>query len=313
MSVANEIFLCHSSYEPRCLSLVSRLKDETFNNAIVFGSARWELNEVYRGHHQDLVENLQLKTTADVVSIILERRNKIGFLEELHANLQNADDDSQILVDISTFPRDRLLMVLKYLSNQFQVENINLHHCSPESYATENTDESSWLAKGVKQVAAVPGFNGLQKSRSGCFVILQLGHERERPQITATSLEPDKVAILHQGHEQYKSSTSRMSHNNNLVLLDTFDSKITESTKVSYNDWSGAKKEICRIYEKYHNNYNIYISPNGTKIQLLGALAAVLKYPEMQIRYAEPQIYNTDSSFGVGKVWECNLGLILSD
>jgi len=308
----SNIFICHSSYEPRCLTRVSKIKDMNFTHSIVFGSGRWKTNAVYKGHHDDLVEALTLRTSREVASLILERGNKIKFLEKLHESLEDCDESSRIIVDISTFPRDRLLMLLRYLAQRFLPNNVTLHHCSPESYATENVNEGAWLAQGVKRVEAVPGFNGFQKSRAGCLVIIQLGHERERPQITATSLEPDRIAVLHQGDLQYKPTAAGTSKSNNIALLDTFGAKIVENTSIAYNDWAKAKDEICKIYLKYHDSYNIFISPNGTKIQLMGALAAALKYPEIQIRYAEPQVYNPDSSFGSGKVWECDLATILS-
>lgn len=308
-----DIFICHSSYEPRCLTQVSNFNDRKFAMAIVFGSGKWKTDAVYKGHHEDILEALRERTSNNVSSLILDRGDKIEFLTKLHENLNEVEKSSNILVDISTFPRDRLLMILRYLALNFDPANVVLHHCSPESYATDKSDENAWLAQGVKRVEAVPGFNGLQKSRAGCLVIIQLGHEKERPQITATSLEPDKLAILHQGDLQYKHGVIRISHANNSTLIEAFEAKIVERTNVSYNDWAKAKAEICRIYQKYHKSFNIFISPNGTKIQLLGALAAALKFPEIQIRYAEPQVYNPDSSFGSGKEWTCDLGTILND
>lgn len=304
--------LCHSSFEPRCLSLVTDLPDLKTYEAVVFGSGKALTERIYQGHHDDLCDLFEVKTGNKASSLIQERGDKVEFLKLLDVQFGKLAVDTSFLVDISTFPRDRLVMLLSYLVQKFSSDNIDLFHCSPEGYATENNDDSAWLAQGVKRVEAIPGFNGIQRTRSQCLVILQLGHERERPQITATSLEPDKVVVIHQSGEQYKNSTCETPQLNNQALLESFESKIVESITNDFDDWRVARDEISRVFMQYNHDYNIFISPNGTKIQLIGALAAALKHPQIQIRYAEPQRYNPDSSFGAGRVWRESMSNILN-
>ena len=61
-------------------------------------------------------------------------------------------------------------------------------------------------------------------------------------------------------------------------------------------DLSPTVEAISQIVEEYRKDYNIVISPMCNKLSTLAVVSVVFKYPEVQICYASPNLYNTEYS-----------------
>ena len=54
----------------------------------------------------------------------------------------------------------------------------------------------------------------------------------------------------------------------------------------------------------YRNQYNITACLDGTKMQVVGAVAFCQKHPDIELLYMEPEKYNCDYyTEGIGVTW----------
>ncbi len=303
-------FIMHGSYEERCLGVLLGSSLPEVEAGLVLSTPSVDGMEKYRFNVRDALSLLAKKGAAKPKHLIVRRDRKVEFLNALNEYLSILPSDAQIAFDTTAFPRDRLLMALNLIRTKFNSERVKLYYTSPRSYATDS-DEPSWLADGVKTVEAVPGFNGRQRSRAKCLLVLQLGHEKERPQIIANGLEPDRVILFGQGEVQYRSDANNVFREQNDVLYRAFRHKIIEDIPINYNDWKGVRDALVAISDRFDRTDNIFISPNGTKLQCLGMFAACVQRPNIQVIYAQPQYYNPDASSGIGSGWSLGLSELL--
>ncbi|NRD88843.1 hypothetical protein C8024_04280, partial [Sphingopyxis sp. BSNA05] len=257
-------------------------------------------NRSYRENFAFLKSEIEREGKANIKDVIIDRSRQIEFLSQLDAAYTGFSNVSKAVIDVSTFPRDRLLIAMNYLRRKLSPHDISIAVTSPGEYATERDDGEQWLSRGVKRIEPVIGFNGHQRPHLDCLLILQLGHEYERPKIITNSLEPDLVVILGQSKMQHNARSYGAFIENNATLLLDLQGKTKSYCEIGHHDWMASRDEIARIRCEYADTHNVFIAPNGTKEQLLGAFGAALAFPDIQIIYAEPQRYNFSASSGIG-------------
>jgi hypothetical protein len=209
---------------------------------------------------------------------------------------------SNVSVDVTTFPRQELLMLLRVLDSQSDLASTRLFYGEPLRYCTE--DAGGWLTRGVKSVRPVPGFGGVQPpNKKKNLLIMFLGHEDERAAITWKRHQPRKtIAIV--PDPNYRKEMNGIVERTHQPLF----------TKLSTTEFYPAvpargivesENAVLRIWEEHHESYYIVVAPLGTKLQTLGIYRAVRRRPDIQITYAIPSIYNyRNYSVGVNRIWE---------
>ena len=288
------IIFCHSSYEDRSLSIIDfSFSDKKIVNSIQISSKEYLGESCYIKNKNTLEkfsENISLNKP---ISVIADRDKPVDFLVSVDEALSSINDSYDgFIIDISTFPRDRLVCLLDYLMKiRTDDTSIEFIYTSPKKYSTESND--GWLTKGVRKISPIPRFNGKQKTRKKSLLIMLIGHEGERSQITLRNIEPDKLIIIAQGNSQSNNKTKEISNNENLQILN--EHNILETIEAPYADPSSTNKILESLYSKYKDSYNIIVSINGTKLQVLGAMITCMRHREIQIIYTYPQIYNIES------------------
>lgn len=310
---ADSLFICCSSYEERSTLGIRRLSRNYRSSYYLICRAReYEDKGAAPTYYEETYSRLK-KASDQIVEIdSFAIDDSIGFVSALDRKLKSLDGADvlrEVTVDISTFPREELLLLLRYLDNHVNRGRIRLLYAEPAKYATELEDEDKrWLTRGVRSVHSVPGFGGIQFPDRQKILLVILGHEGERTHISIRRHQPDKVVFIPQGKEQHHEGLREISELQSKEILSRYGKQNIWHVGLPSRGVVETAKVVSKIFQTYRYSYNVFIAPNGTKLQLIGVYLVARKFPEIQITYAAPAIYNSEAySAGTGLLWEIML------
>lgn len=307
------LFVCHASYEvdrarKTAETLTSTKHISTVKHALVIGtSTSIDTVAAYKKCFYGLIETLGQSSDLKPQPLIFSRSDLVGMTKAIHASIGDylRSYRGAVVIDASVFPKDRFWMLMDYFTHVNPSIRVFVVYTEPAHYATE-LNPDGWLSKGVKRIIRVPGFNGRQNPRKQSLLVLIVGHEKERMEITIKNIEPQKIVLVGQGLQQHGNATPVLprwivdqlgADYSNLVDRDG-------SVEIGSRDHLGTKQAIQSVFDRFDDKYNVMVSANGTKLQSLGALLACQDNRAIAAIYAEPQIYNSGGySVGVGHTW----------
>lgn len=307
----DSLFVTCANFEERCTHAPRMMFSEYWTQSSVICSTAeyarkghsFEYSKEIRGH-------LKIHSKSEPQDVTLDLDHPIRFIRDFESKLiAMARDHSQnVTVDITAFPHEELLMLLNYLDHYPKRRNIRLLYSEPMSYATEEDDEEScWLTRGVRSVRPIPGFCGIQYPQLSKLLVVILGHEGERTQITLRRHQPDKVFLIGQGTKQFHSGLDKIANRENEKMIAQLGREAWKAELPAHGVVE-TMQTIAQIFYENRYSYNIFIAPNGTKLQAVGTYLAARKLLELQVTYAIPALYNWEKfSTGTGPMWEFTL------
>jgi hypothetical protein len=305
------LFLAHASYEPRSTAIASRdLRQLGVTRAFIIASSA-SLKKLAAYQESERVITRRMEEVGAVVNTLsFDRDRLLDYLEKLDAEIKECFGHSgfdAMIVDSTTFPKDRLWLTIDYLKISRPDIRLIVLYVEPDAYNTELVPEGAgWLSAGVKRVSAVPRFNGYQHSDRPTLLTVVVGHEKERMQITVRNIEPQKLVLIEQGAQQHGETSPVLPSQLAAYIGADFAHVIDLEKRYSAGsrDHLAVYQAITDIRNRFGQNYNIIVSANGTKLQSIGALMACRKHRDLAAVYTEPQVYNNESySKGTGATW----------
>lgn len=208
--------------------------------------------------------------------------------------------DLMITIDISTFTKDLLLNLMLYLLHFLQVKKLRLLYTIPERYASP---QERWLSFGIKDIHIPPMcWNDLSPLKDN-LLITMLGFEEMRAWslIDRFSADLNWLFITSPGSISKWDSYCE-EYNKGLLYEIPPKGKIPalEPIKVS---------EVLSnfITQDIAEKYNIFISPLGTKPQLIGILYFMLNHSEIPVNIVTTSVVSHNVPYyssGVGETFE---------
>jgi len=209
------------------------------------------------------------------------------FVEYLHSLCRDVKGCRAVTVDITTFTKKYLLILLNVLRQELPEATLRLLY-APGVYASK-----SHLSWGVKNLSTVPFLGGMSAIESDKkLLVLFLGYERERAWSILNYIEPDEtVAVIanpptHPGDE-YPSRTA----NKRILERRTTNERCVSALRPA--DTTNLLNDLYR--SPSYQDYMLYISPLGTKMEAVGVYTFFeSNHPadRAQVVYASPVIYN---------------------
>lgn len=220
----------------------------------------------------------------------VESINSMGLLDSLDEEISGIDN--YLLVDITSMSREMLLSLLAYLNAKHLIDRTTFLNNCAESYG-------DWLSKGVLEVRSVLGYSGVLYPSKKLHLVILSGFEEERVMSIIEQFEPNKITIgygdgnaeVNEDLEEKNIGNFRSIKTNLLDRLGYNELDINEFD-FSSTDPSLVKITLEEVLENNFSDYNIIISPLNTKISSLGVGLYALEHNEVQICYAEAEIYN---------------------
>ena len=289
-----DLLVCCASFEARCLTAPSTFaglrREEIPKNVLV------AFNTDYESHvavNRDAICEMFPSTTR----CPLRTDDPISSVDSLVKCLSACwppERPITALVDISTFTRESLLILLQHLWSRASSEDrIWLSYSSAEEYHVGSA-KRKWLSQGIREVRSVLGFPGdLRPSRSTHLVVMA-GFERDRAVGLITECEPSRVSL---GIADPSDYSARKHESSNRIIVDEIRNlvgcPVDEFLFSGYDPFKAAVslREQVRVVA----DANTIIAPMNTKISTVGAAIAASQDSNIQLCYAEADIYNYDA------------------
>ena len=198
-------------------------------------------------------------------------------------------DTSNLIVDISTFPRSYVLLILRFA----QPSPSALIYTRGRGRRTE---EDAYTV-GVRDVVALPGFEG-QVGHKPTLLVLSLGYEGARAYKLFRQYEPTATLALlgdpgDADPEREHILQTVKKNNANLLATDAVCYKTLPSyDPVTFADQAEThiNHMIEHIRVTHFAEVDVIVSPIGTKIQTLGLFQLWQRHPNYQIAYPVPSV-----------------------
>lgn len=276
-----DVFIASIGFEARSASVVSNLSGLHVEKALVFS---------YPVQSSAAIESLQrvFKDTATYIDISpstpIETADAIyrgvnGILGNLRP--------SNVVVDITTFHREALLILFRVLKEKNQ--QIKSLHIVYTPAAELNRE---WLSKGVADVRTVLGYAGEMLPSKPLHAVIVLGFELERARSLLEAYEPDIISI---GVGTNPINTEFQSRNEHFIdqLVSSYGPEV-KKFDICLSDPFEARDDLAKYLDRY-TAYNTVVAPMNNKLSTVGVGLLVLRRPDIQICYAEAAIYNDDA------------------
>jgi hypothetical protein len=193
----------------------------------------------------------------------------------------------KVVVDITTFHREGLLILLRILY-ELRLKFDDLYFVyNPASHL------GSWLSAGVTNIRAVNGYAGEMKPSRQTHAVVLLGFEIERARTLIETYEPQLISI---GVSKLGKSENSHFFKRNMEFVDQLTSYYGNQVSkfnISLDDPIQTRNDISKHLQKY-KDHNTVLIPLNNKISTLGAGLLALSNPSIQIAYAQATAYNLE-------------------
>lgn len=282
---SNSALICFASFEKRSTSLATSIDPNKLKMSFVFRNVEAPMYNYNLENYKTICDKLQ----CEAVEIQID--NPVGIADEMFRVIQKiiSSEVKNLIVDISTFTHETLLMLLKtvYKYNE-AFSRILLIYNGASSY-------SAWLSKGCKTIRNIIGYPGRFNPLYKSHMIILTGFEKERATQLVELFEPDVLSI---------GNGSEPTDENHRATM--------EGMKQEFSEWFGnlgilwtsfefscsnIEKTIDDIKKEINNpEENIVLVPLNTKLSTISAALVALKDERIQLVYPIPEIYNRDYS-----------------
>lgn len=300
-----DVFVGFVSFEKRSFSLSNKLDVN-------------KLSKVYVIRNEKTVENKHIVENA------VEFEKKFGSkMEYIDVNfdrpllsadnlksyfnfLKSKEEKIKILLDISTFTHEMLLMFLCILRSWTNNVELTCVYTNTLDYSAQETVENKWLSRGLRDVRTVLGFPGDNLPSQKTHLVLIVGYEYERAYNIINVIEPNSLSLGYVEAEETSTEKNKDANSHYLRLIEemaiSYDD--IERFTISCRNVEKTVKELNKIIE-LHKGENIVIVPLNNKVSTIAVAVTVFNNPEVQICYGQPVLYNEESYSVPGNDFFC--------
>ena len=201
-----------------------------------------------------------------------------------------------VTLDITSFPRHELLIILYFLRHSPLVKKIRCLYVSPTSYG-------DWLSQGYQGSILVPFFDGPSTFEKKMALFVLTGFEVDRVNKLVQDTEPSAVFLA-----QTEPGTAPEFMKKNLSSI----SEMTALTKnggnifkIPGNNPFKCRDRILQLLKDQSEKYDFLVAPIGPKLGVLGLYLAYEECPIFRIIYPLTILYNSENySKGCREIYE---------
>lgn len=295
------VFVACASFEARTTAVVEKLDQGYWiENSFVFKYSEKNRTTLRDSNFVRLTSKLR-GFGEKVFPIICDHHDPLDGISKFKRLCKNMSIDlrgKNITIDMTTFTKQYLLVLLKFIGKQ-EPASVRLFYAEPEDYAVKWEEP---LTYGLIGIVSVPTFGGHFYTEKKNLLILLLGYEGDRAFAIWESVNPHKTVILI-GRPSFRKSWEGRVEEINKKLISKLPGDSVDY--IPTLDPFEVRKNLDNLIEQYSENFNIVISPLGPKPQVVGCYLSASKHSDVQIVYAIPKFHNEHYfSKKSGKVWE---------
>lgn len=290
-----DVFICSASFEDRCLVVPSMIE-------------RWgDIGSVVICHSVDhfsaVRSNLGTLNTmfGNSVGCKLSSDDPIASAEQFERALGRffeGDDVRRIGVDVTTFTRESLLILLRGLVELMEPTDTLVGFYNRAATYEGTGSEDQWLSRGVREIRSVLGYPGDFIPTRRTHLVILAGFEDDRAFRIATEVEPTVLSLglpsPMRGHAAEHDAKMTARRNRWLAQKDRWLSYL--GGRVREFDFHGYSIEECmaaiRKVVDRETAMNTVLAAMNTKMSTVAAGIFALHNPEVQMSYAQAEVYN---------------------
>ena len=283
-----DAYICCASFEERSKSIATHLNGN---------SVRWSwicFNRDYADLAAKNLDALQGFFPENHTLVELDTTNPLLTADRISSSLselRSSDCEKRILIDVTAFTRESLLILVKFLfDGRNQGHTIEFVYANASEYSIGDSTEEKWLSKGNREVRSVLGYPGVLVPSRQSHLIVLVGFEDERALSLIYECEPSRISLGVGNDREWATSPHQDTNVARLKRLKNMVGAVEEFKFTGY-DARDTKRTIKEIVEK-GSGYNTVIAAMNTKISTLGAAMVALENQNVQMCYAQANIYN---------------------
>lgn len=302
-----DVFICSASFEERCKSVAVQIDPSQVGCVLICEYQDFEEIAIEVANADWLCTRFADKCRR----VLLSTKQPILMADTMADHLKTLPKKyHNILIDISTFTHEALLILLQLLRQSGLSAKIRFVYAGAREYSVGLQGADKWLSKGIEDVRSVLGYPGVLVPSKKLHLIILTGFESERAERLIEAYEPALVSI---GVGERLASISEDHHELNSIfhqrVIDFCNSISARNASVRNFQFScvdpiETQAAIERQIAKYPD-YNVIIAPLNTKISTVGAALVALQHPSIQLCYSHPIEYNTHGYSSPGS--DCQL------
>ena len=200
-------------------------------------------------------------------------------------------DVVHIGVDITTFTRESLLILMKYIWSKMSPKHkLVLYYNQAREYAIGATDAEKWLSRGIREVRSVLGYPGrLLPSRENHLIVLT-GFEDRRALALVTECDPYRLSLgVTDAADRDTARHQAVNEERRRLIQNQFG----PARYFSFGGYDPAKAERGILEEIGKcGPTNTILAPMNTKLSTVGAALVGCRCPDVQLCYAQAEVYN---------------------
>jgi len=304
----DDLFICSTSFEERCINSVQHLKDEyTARRCLIVRYLAEDQDGLREKHHSIIFNRLYHHTEnkKGITTIFFDKYDQYSSWDSLKNYCKDLASLERITIDITTFTKSYLLNLLGYLRDRYPKAKFRI------IYTKGIYSENEPLTWGVKNITILPHYGRKWRDLKNSVLVLLLGYEDDRAYGIKEYIDPLKTIAVIANPPTYLGADKPSKVLNAAILNDPETIKIN----VSAMDPLETKNKLSELYKNNeYKNLGFFIAPLGTKMQVVGVYLFFEKEinPDMgaaraQIVYSHPAKYNEKTytiKYDRKQVWE---------
>lgn len=283
--------ICFSSFEERCLTVPYVVSSCKIIKAFILsniGESSTDNNRLNAEQIASKYSEVEI-VEFDIEDSVIVSEKILEIIYELEErNIKN------LLIDISTFTHEVLLIMLRLLHENKEFFSITCLYNGASNYSVGDKPEQVWLSKGCRDVRNIIGYPGLLKPSQKNHVIVLAGFEIERVTGLVELLEPDILSIGEGSEPTDTNHEDSMKYFRDKFATwkNTFQNVITDTFSFSCCDIEKTISLLMNIIDK-SPEMNYILVPLNTKLSTLAVGLVALANQSIQVCYAIPEMYNS--------------------
>lgn len=281
-----DLFMMCGSFESRCKVISESIKSTKIRKTVLFQNLKYEdvcatnlatLKSIFQNY---TLENLDSSSPIDIADT---------FVEVLADEVSDPDCRS-VLIDITTFTRESLLILIKILF-EFKSSRTKVYL----AYSCASEMSKSWLSGDVVEIRSVLGYMGVIKPSRPLHLIIMLGFELDRCREIIDAYEPKYLSVgIGKKNESIQPEFQNRNYSFYKKLEAHYDPNYINKFDYSLVDFIKTKQSLDDQIKLY-NDANVVIAPLNNKISTVGAAIVAIDNDEVQLCYSEVSHYNFDN------------------
>lgn len=281
-----DMFLCCTSFEERCLTIPTELKCNYIKEIAILHNE--DFDDYSYANTCKLLEMYEEKAKL----IEISTRKPILTFDSIRSIIMGKR--SSILVDITTFTHESLVMLYKVISeNLSKLRNVTFLYTNAAEYSSGARETEKWLSRGIREIRSVVGYPGKSSPIKRDYLILIVGYEYNRSLEIVDFLQPSLISLGYGRSSTATSKKNRSANEKYKSILKQLLSNYPEldEFEITCNDPYSAVQSIEEKV-KIHDDKNIILIPMNNKITTIACAMAAEQDERIQIVYAPAVVYN---------------------